>query len=391
MSPLAPLTDRLRGFTDWLMLGGAHAMELAELFEAACAELADAYPLDRVSLNLEVIHPELGGQGMEWRRGAELRRTHAPRGMEENPDYLYSPVRVVDETGQSFRAGIADGDMEMGILRRLWSEGFTDYLIVPLPFRDADRTAAISFATRQPGGFTSENVQELELVARALSPLVEARVMRIIATDLLSVYLGREPGLRVFDGQIRRGDYSSIFAAILFCDLRGFTAFTQANISRTVIARLNDWFGHACAAVEASGGEVLKFMGDGMMAIFPAQEMNPAEACGHALTAAATLEASVNAWNEVRPADVPPLEYGLSLHLGYVAFGNIGGVRRLDFTVVGPAVNQAARMLDLAKQLERQVVVSQAFAGCSGRSFECLGSFDLRGLPKPEMVYAPQI
>ncbi|MFM2044769.1 MAG: hypothetical protein RLY86_3345 [Pseudomonadota bacterium] len=383
-------SDLLRRFTDWVTEACRARMDMEALFREAAHRLADLYHLDRISLNLEVIHPELGGHGYYWHRDKGLYQNQAPRGLETSDDYLSSPVRIVDETGQPFRIRREEGHRDLGVIRTLWAEGFTDYWIVPLPFLDEHRTAAMSFATRRPDGFGPEHLHDLEAAAASLSPLAEARAVRSMATDLLSVYLGREPGKRVFNGQILRGDSSSIFAAILFADLRGFTAFTQANTSAVVIERLNTWFGHAVQAVEEAGGEVLKFMGDGMMAIFPAQELNPAEACGHALAAAAAMQAAVDGWNATRPSVCPPLAYGLSLHLGYVAFGNIGGARRLDFTVVGPAVNQASRMLDIAKQLDRQVVVSQAFAGCSARPFDLLGTFELRSLPKPEKIYAPR-
>jgi len=383
------LSPRIRALTDWLVLGGGRIRQLDDLFPAVCAELALHFPVDRISLNLEVIHPELSGQGREWVRGKDIAVHEAPRGMELHEDYLSSPVKVVDDTGEPFRARLEETDHGMGVLRRLRGEGYSDYYIVPLAFQDSNRTAAVSFATRQAGGFTPEDIADLTHAAAALSPVVEARVVRSIATDLLSVYLGREPGARVYNGQIRRGDCSSIFAAILFCDLRGFTAYTQAHTSDEVIGRLNVWFGHAVQAVEGSGGEVLKFMGDGLLAIFPADEMNPREACGHALTATAALDRAVANWNADRPDGVPEIDYVLSLHLGYVAFGNIGGARRLDFTVVGPAVNQASRLLDLAKQMDRRLLVTRAFAGCSGRVFQDMGTFPLRGLPKPEPVFAP--
>lgn len=378
---------------DWLILDQA-TCGLDGLFQAICPRVAEGFPIDRVSLNLEVIHPEVSGQGRVWLRGAEdnggVTLFSAPRTIRSTDEYLSSPVRVVDETDRPFQRKLDGTPTGMPLLDRLGGEGFTDYLIVPLVFQDTERTAAMSFATRQPGGFTEADADELKVVARAVSPAIEARVMRQIGRDLLTTYLGRDPGDRVLSGQIRRGDVSSMFAAILFCDLRNFTAYTQENPSTAVIQRLNDWFGLAVEAVERNGGEVLKFIGDGMMAIFPAEELNPREACGHALGAAQAICAGVDAWNRACDGSRVPLDYGLSLHLGYVAFGNIGGARRLDFTVIGPAVNLASRLMDVAKQLDRRVVVSQSFAGCSGRNHEPLGEFALRGIGHQVPVYAPE-
>ncbi len=385
-----PIAPRVRAIADWLLLTREPG-DIDALFQAACARLdAAGFPIDRVSLNLEVIHPEVGGEGRIWQRAAEVVVNRAARGVELSDDYLLSPVKVVDDTDRPFRRRLDGAATGMPLLDRLGREGFTDYLIVPLAFQDKDRTAAMSFATRRPGGFTDADEADLLLVVQSLCPAVEARVMRIIGRDLLTTYLGRDPGERVLRGQIRRGDVSSLFAAILFCDLRNFTGFTQDNPSTAVIGRLNDWFGLAVEAVERNGGEVLKFMGDGLMAIFPAEELNPRQACGHALAAASEIGQGADAWNAGRDPRHPPLDYGLSLHLGYVAFGNIGGARRLDFTVIGPAVNLASRLMEVAKHLDRRVVVSQSFAGCSGRNHEPLGDYALRGIGHPVPVYAPE-
>lgn len=383
------ITPRVRAVLDWFLLN-RELGDIDALFQAACARLdAAGFPIDRVSLNLEVIHPEVGGERRVWQRAGGLEVTRAAQGVELSEDYLLSPVKVVDDTDRPFRRLLDGTPTGMSLLDRLQGEGFTDYLIVPLAFQDKDRSAAMSFATRRPGGFAAPDLAELLVIVQGLCPAIEARVMRIIGRDLLTTYLGRDPGERVLRGQIRRGDVSSLFAAILFCDLRNFTGFTQDNPSQAVIRRLNDWFGIAVEAVEGNGGEVLKFMGDGAMAIFPAEELNPRQACGHALAAASAIGVGADAWNAARDPHLPALDYGLSLHLGYVAFGNIGGARRLDFTVIGPAVNLASRLMEVAKHLDRRVVVSQSFAGCSGRNHEPLGDFTLRGIGHPVPVYAP--
>ncbi|ACI98398.1 adenylate/guanylate cyclase domain-containing protein [Rhodospirillum centenum] len=390
MSEPAP-ASRLSSFRDWLLHAGTDPCDLDALLPRICSRLCGlGLPLDRVSLNLEMLHPEIGGHGRVWlsEGGGRVSLYRAPRGLEMSEDYLASPVRIVDETDRPFRQHLETGDAGMPLLRRLRKEGFTDYFIAPFPFQERERTAAMSFATTRPGGFTPADLADLETVARMLCPHVEARVVAEIARDLMTTYLGRGPGERVFRGQIRRGDCTSIFAAICFCDLRGFTAFTQENASDRVIQRLNCWFDLAVEAVEGQGGEVLKFMGDGLLAIFPAEELNPREACHRALEAADRLSRGVDGFNAAPPDGMPPLDYGLSLHLGYVAFGNIGGPRRLDFTVVGPAVNLASRLLDVAKGVERRVVVSAEFAGCSGRNdLHDLGSHALRGLDRPVSVY----
>lgn len=383
------LSDRVRPIAEWLLFEGSRLFDLDQLFAQLVDRIASSgIPISRVSLNLELLHPEVVGEGRVWLCGRAT-GTHRLSRVDTNmSEYLNSPVRRVDETGEPFRLRLSGEDTEMPLLARLKAEGFQDYFIAPIQVQDRHRSAAMSFTARYLH-FTDQDITDLSHIVTAVSPLLEARVVRNIARDLLATYLGAGAGERVYAGQISRGDSDNIFAAILFCDLRGFTRFTADNLSAVVLDRLNHWFDLAVDAVEAHGGEVLKFMGDGMLAIFPADMMNPREACGHALAAAGTLHEAVRDWNAATPADQPPIDYGLSLHLGHVAFGNIGGKRRLDFTVVGPAVNLASRLLEVAKELDSHFVISSAFAGCSGRAMRSVGVHVVRGLSQPEEIFVP--
>ncbi len=385
----AILSNRIRPIADWLLLEGSRLFDIDLLFAQLVDRVAQVgIPIGRVSLNLELLHPEVVGEGRVWLCG-QATGAHRLNRVDTNiEEYLHSPVRQVDETGEPFRVRLHAQDTNMPLLARLKREGFQDYYIIPIQVQDRHRSAAMSFASKRVP-FTDADIKDLEHVVAAVSPILEARVVRNIARDLLATYLGVGAGERVYAGQISRGDADSIFAAILFCDLRGFTRYTSENLSANVVARLNHWFDLAVDAVEAHGGEVLKFIGDGMLAIFPADMMNPREACGHALAAASTLHRAVAEWNAQCPDGHVPIDYGLSLHLGHVAFGNIGGKRRLDFTVVGPAVNLASRLLDVAKVLDSHFVVSSAFAGCSGRPMRTLGVHHVRGLDIPEEIFVP--
>ncbi|WP_089287945.1 MULTISPECIES: adenylate/guanylate cyclase domain-containing protein [unclassified Azospirillum] len=384
------LSARIRPIVDWLLLEGNRLTDMDALFAELIDRVAAAgLPIGRVSLNLELLHPEVVGEGRVWLCGQATQAHRVHRVDTDLSEYLSSPVYQVDQTNQPYRVRLATEQTEMSLLRRLQADGFTDYYIIPMQVQDRHRTAAMSFAAKRVPSFSDDDIRDLEHIVAAVSPVLEARVVRSIACDLLTTYLGQGAGERVYAGQIQRGDAESIFAAVLFCDLRNFTRYTAEHLSHEVVARLNHWFELAVDAVEAHGGEVLKFIGDGMLAIFPADMLNPREACGHALAAAATLEAAVARWNEAPPAGQIALEYGLSLHLGHVAFGNIGGRRRLDFTVVGPAVNMTSRLLDAAKALDCPLVVSTAFAGCSGRPMRSLGVHALRGIDQPEEIFTP--
>jgi adenylate cyclase len=383
------LSDRVRSIADWLLLEGNQLFDIDQLFAQLVDRVAQAgIPIGRVSLNLELLHPEVVGEGRVWLCGQATGTHRLNRVDTDMTEYLNSPVHRVDETGEPYRLRLSVEDTDMPLLARLKREGFQDYFIAPIQVQDKHRSAAMSFAAKRTA-FSDDDIRDLTHIVAAVSPLLEARVVRNIARDLLATYLGAGAGDRVYAGQISRGDSDHIFAAILFADLRGFTRFTADNLSATVLERLNHWFDLAVDAVEAHGGEVLKFMGDGMLAIFPADMMNPREACGHALAAAAALDDAVRGWNQACPKGQKPIEYGLSLHLGHVAFGNIGGKRRLDFTVVGPAVNLASRLLEVAKVLDSHFVVSTAFAGCSGRMMRSVGVHEVRGLDQPEEIFVP--
>jgi adenylate cyclase len=382
------MAARLEELGRWLADRAAADPELPALHEDYCRRLlACGLPIWRSTLGLEGLDPEISGTQLTWTDGALSRREAQRAGILENPDYLHSPMRVVDETDRPYRRRLDTPAADMPLLEELRSQGATDYLIVPLPFLDRTRSAAMSFATRAVGGFTGTETAALELAARLFSPYAERQVLRQIAIDLLDTYVGHGAGRCIHDGNIERGDLATIDAAIWFCDLRGFTRLSDHAPRGDVIAALNDWFDCLDAALAPAGGEILKFLGDGLLAIFPAGE-DPAEACRRALAAAASAFAAVDALNaRRRAAGQPPLAFGLALHLGEVGFGNVGARRRLDFTVVGPAVNHASRLQELTKVLGCQLLASEAFAAAAGAALLCLGLHRLRDVDQPQAVF----
>ena len=269
---------------------------------------------------------------------------------------------------------------EFPFLGKLRGEGFTDYLATPLHFTNGEIHVA-SWAARQPAGFTDEDVVALMAVARPLARLVEIRSLRRTEATLLETYIGRQAGARVLAGHIRRGDTESIHAAIWLSDLRGFTSLADRLPPRELTALLNRYFDCQVPAIEARGGEVLKFMGDGLLAIFPTADDGPARVCAAALAAAREARANILALERKaavgRSAGLP---FSLALHVGEVLYGNVGGGRRLDFTVIGPAINLAARLERLARELGRSIVASAEFAGICGDRLTSLGSHALRDI-----------
>jgi adenylate cyclase len=182
----------------------------------------------------------------------------------------------------------------------------------------------------------------------------------------------------------------TIRAVIWLCDLRGFTALSERLPRDALIELLNEYLGAMCAALDAGGGEVLKLIGDALLGIFPVVAEEPAAACNRALDAAQKAQAALAALNATRTeAGKPMIDYGVALHVGDVMYGNIGGENRLDFTVIGPAVNLAARIEGLCGELGRPVLLSADFVTASGVPAQALGTFVLKGLAEPQAIYAP--
>ena len=386
------LTHSLRArLAAWLVGHAPMRDGMPVLFPAFCDQLVRAgLPIYRASLGLETLHPEASGFMLIWLDGTLSREEPRRAGVLTSDSYQRSPIRVVDETGQPFRRHLAqEGTGGVPVLEDLKAEGGTDYVMLPLHFVDTSRTAVISFATKAPAGFGEEEMRALDEASRLFSPYAERALLRRMATDLLAAYLGRAAGQRVYEGRVERGDVETLEAAIWFCDLRGFTALSEHRPRREVIGLVNRWFDAVGGAVVGEGGEILKFMGDGFLAVFLV-DGEPQVVCDRALVAAeAAVAASGRLDREFEGEGRAPLRFGLALHLGEVEFGNIGTHDRLDFTVMGPAVNHASRLEALTKELQTPVLASAAFAGSVSRPLRRLGRFALRGIAGEAEVYAP--
>ena len=372
----------------WLANDAPHET-VQTLFNAFCRKIACGVPVSRSSIGLEVLHPEVSGWQHVWTNESLTLEASDRATAPTSQSYLFSPTRVVDETEQPFRRLLDRPCTDMPLLEALRLDGATDYIMYPLPFLNRTRTAVISFATLRPGGFDQESLHFLEGSVKSLSPYLERHVLQHIAIDLLDTYVGPHTGQRIIEGRVERGAFELIDAAILFADLRGFTQLSEHSAIPSVLDYLNSWFGSIGEVVEANGGEILKFMGDAVLAIFPTSEdTNRARACQRALTAAQEMFRRTEADNARRASlGLTAVMYGVALHVGEVAYGNVGAARRLDFTVIGPAVNRASRLLDLAKRLDQEIVVSHALAREVNRPLIELGRFRLRGVAERQRVF----
>lgn len=372
-------------------LNNIGALAFPELFAGFCTRIDEwICPLWRSTLGLEVLNPELSGSQLIWRDGA-LTRTEIERaGIAASSDYLRSAVYIVDTTNRPFRWRVPEPLPDLDLIPRLHLEfGMTDYFVMPLPFQDATRTSTLSFASTREGGFSDLDLERLQMAARIWSSVAERWVLRHIALDLLAHYLGRAPAERVYAGQIERGDVTRIEAAILICDLRGFTTMTDRAQHGEIVTLLNRWFEVVGAAIGANRGDILKFMGDGLLAVFPLEESRGAT-CDRALDAALASLAGTEALNKaLREEGRAPLAFGIGLHWGEVEFGNIGTRDRLDFTVIGPAVNLASRLQELTKIVGTPILASADFAAAATRTMHGLGARRLRGLGGGTEVFSP--
>ena len=374
------------------------ALPMVDVFAGFCERLHDWIgPFTRISFGMEVLHPELSGGSMYWRDG-EIEETEITRaGILGSDGYLRSPVFAAEQSNRPWRWRAGEAVPDMPLIQDLHSQGVTDYCLLPLPIQDTSRTSTMSFATRRPGGFGNlggddQGLGLLRRVAWLMTPYIERVALRIIALNLLDAYVGTIAGTRVYAGQIERGAVDPIDAAILVADLRGFTHLSEQLGEIAMVELLNRYFDTLGDAIAAQDGQILKFMGDGLLAVFPISD--PARrgtVHEQALTAALAARANLAVLNAaLRDEGKQPIDFGIGLHAGTVAFGNIGTKTRLDFTVIGPAVNQASRIQDLTKEMGIPILASGEFAALAGEALRLLGARTVRGVSAPIDLFAPK-
>ena len=380
----------LQNLIDWLIDGARSATSPPRMVADHCERLVQAgLPLWRVGLFVRTLHPDVLGRNFIWRPGAEVVTGSADHDFLDSPEFINSPLAIVFGEGREVRHRVRDpGARHFPFFDDMRAEGVTDYVALPLLCTDGSVHAS-SWTTKQPGGFNDEQLNALRSLVRPLARLVEIVTLRRTASILLDTYVGNRAGEKILGGQIRRGHTDTMDAAIWLSDLRGFTALSDRLPAETVVDILNLYFDCQVSAIRAHGGEVLKFMGDGLLAVFPISEAdgNSQQVCSRVLEAARESRTSVAAMNYPIGEAVERFRFGVALHVGKILYGNIGGGNRLDFTCIGPAVNLAARLEKIAGRLSRTIVASEGFAGiCSGGWAE-LGEFPIAGFSKAERVY----
>jgi adenylate cyclase len=376
--------------SDWLIDGARSAASPAHMFAEVCERLVLAgVPLWRVGGFIRTLHPDIYGRHFIWKPGAEVEIGTVDFKILDSPDFHTSPLIIVFQQGLEVRARADDPQSKrFPIIDELRAEGATDYVALPLRFIDGTINAS-SWTTKQPGGFTDEQVNALRAVMPALARYIEIVSLTRTAALLLDTYVGNRAGERILGGQIRRGHTESMHAAVWLSDLRGFTALSDRLPAENVVEILNQYFDCQVASIRAHGGEVLKYMGDGLLAVFPIDEYvgDARQVCSRVLEAAQESRASVADLHYPIGENVERFRFGLALHLGRILYGNIGGGNRLDFTCIGPAVNLAARLEKIASRLHRTIVASEGFAGICPGGWGDLGEFPIAGFSKAQRVF----
>jgi adenylate cyclase len=384
---------------EWIAAAGLSGRRELELLEGFCAgAVAVELPLARAVVGIDTLHPVLEGRIFEWQRDASG-PTQSEYGRldpdSSNDKWLQSPFHRLYESGATtLRHRLGNAELEFPVLEDLRRRGMTDYVAMVNRF-GADGAIGMmdctfsSWSTDHPGGFADADLAALEFLVPCLALAIKSASIARITETLVETYLGRDAGHRVLRGHIERGVAEKISAVLWFSDLQGFTRITDTAPPTQIIPLLNDYADAVVSALRGQGGEVLKFMGDGILAIFDAAAA--ADACRQAIDAAADAVRRVTALNQRRRvAGLPVTRFYLGLHVGEVFYGNIGSFDRLDFTVVGPAVNETSRIAAMCGSLDQHVLLSPAFAAAAGDARQRLvsvGRYALRGVQRPQELF----
>jgi adenylate cyclase len=383
---------------DWITEAGLAGWSETALLSGFCERaVAGGLPIVRANVVIDTLHPVYEGRAFTWK--AKVKRTslsefgRSPKSIEL---WEHSPFYRLETAGETLLRRKLSGAMqfEFPILTELQAEGITDYIAI------ANRFAAegiighmdcvySSWATDAPQGFADGDIAAVHRLMPSFALALKSVSLARIAETLVETYLGRDAGRRVLEGRISRGVADRIEAVLWCSDLRSYTRISDAADPEQIIPFLNDYADAVISAIHEHGGDVLKLMGDGVLAIFATEDRG--RACHAALAAASNARRAVAHINQSRAAEnLPTTDLYLGLHVGEVFYGNIGSRERLDFTVVGPAVNEVSRISGMCRTLDQPMLISAAFAAAIGepkRLFVSVGRYALRGVGRPQDLY----
>jgi adenylate cyclase len=352
---------------------------------------ANGFHIARMRCSMRALHPQVAVWSFTWDRDHGAHLWEASHGIHESGSYIGSPVEEVNLHGGPVRIHLAKVDPAdyHPLVAELCEMGLTDYYCTRVRF-SGGRWCVLTIATDQSDGFDDAEIACFDGLLDYIGVVLELHVTKRIEQSLLDTYLGERTGARVMHGHIRRGDGETIRAALWFSDVRDFTVLTETLSVAQLLDSLNVYFETVERAVRAHGGEILRFVGDAMLIVFAQEDNQTAEnVCENALQAAEVALADLENVNTARSKDgLPMLRFGVGLHYGEVVYGNVGGAHRLDFTVMGVAVNRTARLESLTKQIGTPLLMSDVLASHISAPTVCCGDFPVKGVAEPLTVHA---
>ncbi len=389
--------DPSRALSDWLLQEGMDARPLDELVSRLADRLqAAGFPAARILIGGTILHPEYENFSVLWTPAGGVEHTDYPYGG-NHESWLVSPLYRSVVEGHDlarYRLDHEAAETLFPIFGEFRAAGYTDYVVLT-GFFGVDGAPSgsgfvASFATDRPGGFSEQELDILRRCRRPLAMAVRTATTNRVLRTVMTTYMGEDAARRVLSGDIRRGMVETIDAAILFADLRGFTLLADRIGRDPLVAMLDDYLDRMGEPVARHGGQILKFLGDGLLATFALDGLDRADACERAVAAAVEAIAGAADLNEARAArGEPTMALDVALHLGEVLYGNVGSRTRMEFTVIGPAVNEAARIEALCGELDCQLLASSAFVAAHGNAgrFRSVGAHQLRGVRRPQELF----
>lgn len=381
----------------WMRQAALQGDNLGTIVTGTCERLAAAgLPLARAHLSFSMLHPLYDASSFTWNRGAEIRMQEfltVPDGA--TPDaFVKSPYfYLLNNNLAHLRRRLGEtGYNEFPVFKDLKELGITDYLAFVQSFDEPNRGMMGSWATDAKGGFNEEMIKVLMRIQGNLAMAARIAVLGQLAENMLTTYIGGDAGKRVLSGQIRRGDGETVRAVLVMGDMRQSTELAEGSSRQTFIDTLNDFFDAVALPFNRNGGEILNFIGDGFLAVYPCDRHRvPSEmAAKAAMAAVRQANARMSALNAGRKhLGLEPIGFGLGLHVGNVMYGNVGLKNRLAFSAFGASVNEVQRLEGLTKKLENPVVASEEFVKYCGGDWVSRGEEQLRGIDHKVSVYVP--
>jgi adenylate cyclase len=393
------MIDRADDIARWIVTVGLDELDQAELIAGYCERLVEAgVPIWRASIGANTLHPLIVAQGHRWLPGEGVREELFPRAStpEGEEQWLRSPWRWMIEGGEQRmrrRLAVGEGTNEFPLLAELAAQGATDYWTRIVPFGERGGTPegrglATSWTTREPAGFAEREIALIDATLPAFGLAFKATMAIDTTRTLVTTYLGHNAAARILRGEIDRGQAKTVRKVLWFSDLTGFTKIADSLPREQLLDLLNAYADCLVEVVHDHDGEVMKFMGDGILAAFDGVQ---GDACGRALDATEAATATIARLNQERSAaGLPVTRFTLALHEGEVLYGNVGSRDRLDFTVIGPAVNEVSRIQAMSRSLDQPILISATFAAACGNQrarLVSVGRYALRGVGRPQELF----